>query len=611
MKNLLRIMSIILCLAMCMSIAVTADTDAADTSAVTDSDTLETTPDTAEPDTPDTPDSERVFHVKAQGAGDGSTADQPMSDIAEAFSLMPEQGGKIIVYGKYEITDSSRHDPMLGAFNEPEHNGKVTVTGQDAYLVFPENYQYNAGGAVTFENIGFSGSGTLVISARYNPLVMGEGISIIGISDGVTLVGGYNGSNSGIADADLTGDTSVEVYSGSYKVICGYNRTTTAKECTGSANVTVRGGNVNLITAGFSGYNNAFTDNAMAEMKVSVSGGGVYKISDVDMSTYGRLRALSLDYTGGEIRNIIISSEVESVISYTEEMSSHVTGFLRYFDRYRRGEGESVETEKIKVAFIGDSITAGTGTTDPATESYPAQLGQMLGDAYEVGNFSEGGRCVLANSGSPYFESEAFAHSLAFQPDVVCIMLGTNDLAALLSTEGAWETLYRDMLTLIEKYTALESKPIIYLLTPTVRTDDSALEGAIRDFMLPVYKQLSEDVGVGYVDLYTVSGDMKHHFGDSVHPDAVACSYLATWLYNAIVSNTNISSTVSDVSRVEVVLRREVDTTETETEPHREDNGATMWIAILIVLGCAATLTVAIIRDRGTKKRTFFDGKKK
>ena len=228
-----------------------------------------------------------------------------------------------------------------------------------------------------------------------------------------------------------------------------------------------------------------------------------------------------------------------------------------------------------------------------------------------MGNFSEGGRCVLANSGSPYFESEAFAQSLAFQPDVVCIMLGTNDLSALLSTEGAWEALYRDMLTLIEKYTALESKPIVYLLTPTVRTDDFALEGAIRDFMLPVYKQLSEDLGVGYVDLYTVSGDMKHHFGDSVHPDAVACSYLATWLYNAIVSNSNISSNVSDVSRVEIVLHEEAETTALAPQPEPKQDGSTFWVAILIVLGSAATLSVAIIRDRGTKKRTFVKDKDK
>ena len=36
----------------------------------------------------------------------------------------------------------------------------------------------------------------------------------------------------------------------------------------------------------------------------------------------------------------------------------------------------------IKVACIGNSITFGTGTENPQTESYPAQLQQLLGHNY-------------------------------------------------------------------------------------------------------------------------------------------------------------------------------------------------------------------------------------
>ena len=88
--------------------------------------------------------------------------------------------------------------------------------------------------------------------------------------------------------------------------------------------------------------------------------------------------------------------------------------------------------------------------TDSSADSYPAQLGAMLGDAYEVGNFSEGGRCVLSDSGSAYLDSDAFAESILYQPDVVCIMLGTNDVASLLNKEKGNEALYFDMLLLID-----------------------------------------------------------------------------------------------------------------------------------------------------------------
>ena len=36
--------------------------------------------------------------------------------------------------------------------------------------------------------------------------------------------------------------------------------------------------------------------------------------------------------------------------------------------------------EKTRVACVGNSITYGLTLADPATESYPAQLQQMLGD---------------------------------------------------------------------------------------------------------------------------------------------------------------------------------------------------------------------------------------
>ena len=187
-------------------------------------------------------------------------------------------------------------------------------------------------------------------------------------------------------------------------------------------------------------------------------------------------------------------------------------------------------------------------------------------------------------------------------PDVVCIMLGTNDLASLIGRDDAAEVLRRDMLVLVEKYTALESKPIIYLLTPTARTDDKALEDGIRDIILPTYKKISEDVGLGFVDTYTVSQDMKHHLTDSVHPDGIACSYLATWLYNAIVSNSNISSTVSNVSRVEVVVKGEE--AETTAPPEQEQGGGSAaWLAVCVVGGAALMLGLAFVKHRIDAKK--------
>ena len=49
------------------------------------------------------PAGESTIHVKAGGEGDGSSAESPMSDIGGAFTALSETGGKIIVYGRYEL----------------------------------------------------------------------------------------------------------------------------------------------------------------------------------------------------------------------------------------------------------------------------------------------------------------------------------------------------------------------------------------------------------------------------------------------------------------------------------------------------------------------------
>ncbi len=46
---------------------------------------------------------------------------------------------------------------------------------------------------------------------------------------------------------------------------------------------------------------------------------------------------------------------------------------------------------QIKVACVGDSITAGYGLANPGTQSYPAQLQTILGGGYTVENYGASG----------------------------------------------------------------------------------------------------------------------------------------------------------------------------------------------------------------------------
>lgn len=129
-------------------------------------------------------------------------------------------------------------------------------------------------------------------------------------------------------------------------------------------------------------------------------------------------------------------------------------------------------THKIKVACIGDSITYGTQITNREQNSYPVKLQNKLGNKYDVQNFGASGFCLQKSADRPYWQHKYFATSASFRPDIVVIMLGTNDTKAM-----NWKNTYtfvKDYKSLINYYRSLPSNPKIYITTtPTIFADQS------------------------------------------------------------------------------------------------------------------------------------------
>src|SRR5438046_5593511 len=78
---------------------------------------------------------------------------------------------------------------------------------------------------------------------------------------------------------------------------------------------------------------------------------------------------------------------------------------------------------KIKVACIGDSITQGVGSKVP----WPAILQKMLGEKWEVKNYGVSARTLLKKGDHPFDKEKKYTDAQSYKPDVVIIMLGTND----------------------------------------------------------------------------------------------------------------------------------------------------------------------------------------
>ncbi|MCH3907853.1 MAG: GDSL-type esterase/lipase family protein [Sphaerochaeta sp.] len=120
------------------------------------------------------------------------------------------------------------------------------------------------------------------------------------------------------------------------------------------------------------------------------------------------------------------------------------------------------------IACVGDSITYGYGLDHRETTCYPSRLGELLGRSCVVGNFGLTGAVVQPDRMKSYDSSLPYQESIRFQPDIVVVLLGTND-----TKPWYWrgEEIYRtSMQALLTTYQKLPSHPKVYtLLVPASR----------------------------------------------------------------------------------------------------------------------------------------------
>lgn len=193
---------------------------------------------------------------------------------------------------------------------------------------------------------------------------------------------------------------------------------------------------------------------------------------------------------------------------------------------------------KIKIACVGDSITFGYGSVDPTKDSYPSQLQLLLGDQYEVGNFGVTCAGTLFCGDFPYISTPEFVSSILFSPDIVIFMLGTNDGKAGNFT-GHENLLRANMITLLNTYKNLPSKPIVFVATsPTVWRvpgeiyhDYCIMPDIVHEKVVPIQREVIDELGCLIVEVHSFTQGMHELFLDSIHPGNEGYQILAEFFY--------------------------------------------------------------------------------
>ncbi|MFI3281374.1 MAG: GDSL-type esterase/lipase family protein [Rikenellaceae bacterium] len=200
----------------------------------------------------------------------------------------------------------------------------------------------------------------------------------------------------------------------------------------------------------------------------------------------------------------------------------------------------SVAQSVVKVACVGDSITFGVGVEDASTDSYPAQLAQMLGIGYEVQAFGRSGSTLLSHGHNPFIMNEAYTNALEYGADLAVIHLGVND-----TDPRNWpdysDEFVGDYISLIESFRAVnpDMRIIIAKITPITHLHPRFSAGTfqwqepIRDAIAVV----AQAANVELIDFHTPLYHFPQMIPDAVHPNEQGAKIIAEVASKAITGD--------------------------------------------------------------------------
>ena len=189
-----------------------------------------------------------------------------------------------------------------------------------------------------------------------------------------------------------------------------------------------------------------------------------------------------------------------------------------------------------KIACIGDSITWGFTIVNRRKNTYPALLQKRLGPDYEVRNFGYNDASARFDADTPYVKKSVYQKSLDWNPDVVLLMLGTND-----TEKHNWDPdiFRRDYRKIVESYLELPSKPRVILITPirifqplqlpVLGLYSDTMENGVR----PAIREIAAGLGLELIDLVDLFTDSRYMI-DGVHPQKEGARMLEEAIFSHI-----------------------------------------------------------------------------
>lgn len=200
------------------------------------------------------------------------------------------------------------------------------------------------------------------------------------------------------------------------------------------------------------------------------------------------------------------------------------------------------------IVALGDSITFGAGVVRTRTsDSWEVKLEKLLGGSYQVLNYGISGATLQNEGDSPYWNMAEKAlqgypeAALALNPEIVILMLGTNDSKPYNWNRERYEA------QLDQRVKEIKSAPGVKRLIlmcppfacPAEGSDVVAfdiLNETIRDEIVPIVKNCAAENQVECIDLYALTDGHSEYFIDGVHPNSFGNRVIAAEIHRHLTA---------------------------------------------------------------------------
>jgi len=214
--------------------------------------------------------------------------------------------------------------------------------------------------------------------------------------------------------------------------------------------------------------------------------------------------------------------------------------FLLFLSSCATKEQDTGRLATLEIICLGDSITYGYKLADQARQSYPAQLSKQAHGRWHVLNFGVNGATVISKGDIPITAQKVYQRVIRSRPDVVVVMLGTND-----TKNNNWiylDEFVNDYTSLIERIQDLPSNPhVIVCSVPPIFIDyPNGINAEREDAINILVKKVATITKADFLDIYTLMSQEPGLFLDGVHPNRLGAQEIATLVFNKVSSLKSI-----------------------------------------------------------------------